>query len=229
MPALTFPIGTKIGVIELDAAVSETHTLTANATTHKVERGAAITDHIRPVPVSLTIEGLITNTPIGRKQQTRAVQFAGSQFLTTADSVRPFGVPGYAEEAFAKLDDIRKRGELVTVVTSLRTYENMALIELQVPRDRTTGDAVRFTAKLVEIVIVENKVTKIQVQADPRANAKVKLGRQAKYTTKADKALRKIGLPLTGQTVGNFAPVERTLSSSFDRYKASVSRVFGGG
>lgn len=215
--SVLFNVGAKIGVVELDASISESHELTATATKHRVERGVRIADHVRPEPVVLTIEGLITNTPISRSQQTRAVEFGGSSFLSATSTASPFGVPGYAEEAFAKLDAIRLAGELVTVVTNLRTYDNMALTSLVVPRDRSTGDALRFTAKLEELIFVENKITTIVQQADPRANKKVKLGRQAKSVIKAAKTMRKINQPWTGVFEGPMA-------DSFDGMKKIVER-----
>ncbi len=191
---------TKIGSIELDASLSESHKSNAEATRHPVEKGAKITDHIRPEPEEITIEGIISNTPLNRTQQTRAVEFVGrdfrSEFVTSSTGEAPFGVPGYMEEAYAKLRDIRKNGELVTIVTQLRTYENMAMISLEIPRDAKTGDSLKFTATFSQIVIVENKVTQIKVASDPRANKKAKLGKQAAQLLKQDaNAVRKVIQP----------------------------------
>ena len=49
----------------LDASPSRTHTTTAQVTEHPVEKGPPVTDYIRPMPRRLTVEGFITNTPIG--------------------------------------------------------------------------------------------------------------------------------------------------------------------
>lgn len=226
---LLFPIGAKIGVVQLDASLNETHETEADVTEHQVERGARIADHKRKLPARVTIEGLVTNTPVGRAAQTRAVEFTGGSFQSATSEDSPFGVPGYAEEAFAKLEDLFDSEELITVVTSLKTYENMAITKLTVPRDRSTGDALRFTVALKEVVIVENRVTFLQAApADPRATKKVRRGRQAKFTMKAGKALRKAGVPWTASTVENVgAPIERATSGSFDKLRASLGRVLG--
>jgi len=49
--------------LTLDASVREVHTATSTVTDHAVERGSNVADHIRPDPDSLTIEGVISNTP----------------------------------------------------------------------------------------------------------------------------------------------------------------------
>lgn len=145
-----------LGVIELDCTVSAQHSARVEATTHPVEKGAKITDHLRPEPETVSIEGLISDTPANRLQP---------------------GVPGYAAAAYAKLLAIKDGGVLVTLATELRTYTSMALTSLDVPRDATVGDALRFSATFQKIILVENKVTAIRPATDPRARAKVKRGR----------------------------------------------------
>jgi len=49
--------------ITLDASVRETHTASSTVTDHPVERGSAVSDHIRPDPDTLTMEAWISNTP----------------------------------------------------------------------------------------------------------------------------------------------------------------------
>jgi hypothetical protein len=53
-----------IGTIWIDVSLSETHQLSAQVTEHPVEDGVNITDHIRPQPRSIQIEGIVTNHPI---------------------------------------------------------------------------------------------------------------------------------------------------------------------
>src|SRR5687767_4349391 len=50
--------------IALDATTNETHEAPSTITDHAVEQGASISDHIRPEADRLTIEGVISNTPI---------------------------------------------------------------------------------------------------------------------------------------------------------------------
>lgn len=50
--------------IRIDATVSRTHVFANTVTDHPVERGANITDHVRPDPVRLNIVGVVSNAPI---------------------------------------------------------------------------------------------------------------------------------------------------------------------
>lgn len=53
-----------IDEIWLDVSVRESHGLSAEVTEHPVESGADVADHIRPKQRTVTIEGIISNTPI---------------------------------------------------------------------------------------------------------------------------------------------------------------------
>jgi len=61
----------KIGVldgvdgIELDCSVQETHERTATLTQSPVEDGSTISDHVILLPKRLTIEGIVSSTPLG--------------------------------------------------------------------------------------------------------------------------------------------------------------------
>lgn len=52
-----------IGTIWIDVSISEKHSLSADVTEHPVEDGANITDHVRPQPRVIQLEGLVTNHP----------------------------------------------------------------------------------------------------------------------------------------------------------------------
>lgn len=186
---------TKIDTITLDVSVAETYTGEVEVTEHPVEEGFNVVDHARAKPDMLTIEGVVSNTPLSMSQQRRLVQAAsGVQFETTTQQDQIEGQPGYAEAAFAKLEELRKTGKLVTVLTKLKTYEEMVLVSLVVPRNSTTGDALRFTAVFKHIRVVKNKLTSATIAKEPKAKAKVKTGKQV---PKPDEATKKKSIAYT--------------------------------
>lgn len=54
----------EIGDIWIDVSVRESHEVSAEVSTHPVEVGSNIADHIRPEPRTITIDGLVTNHPL---------------------------------------------------------------------------------------------------------------------------------------------------------------------
>ncbi len=49
----------------LDCATSETPVFEADVTSHPVEKGSDVTDNMRVKPVRYTVEGIVSDTPIG--------------------------------------------------------------------------------------------------------------------------------------------------------------------
>lgn len=145
----------KIDALELDASLSETHASDVDVTEHPVEQGANISDHARKLPHKLTLEGIVTNTPIG----------VGA-------------VPGNqrAETAYRQLLELE--GKLITVVTTLRTYTDVTITSLVVPRNAELGDSVRFTAVLKQVTVAKSKTVAV-LTSTTRGRPKANQGKQA--------------------------------------------------
>lgn len=142
------PTRAKIGALELDASLRETHSARNEVTQHPVERGSAVSDHIRPLPDGLVIEGVVSNAPLARP----GLVADSAENVTRADS------------AYLQLLELRNSGQLVTVTTKRRTYTNMALTDLTVPGDASIGDALQFTATFVQVTVVDSRTVELSAQ-----------------------------------------------------------------
>lgn len=150
---------------EIDIAETEEHAFENEITEHPVESGSDITDHVRARAIVLTVEGIVSDTPLEALARRR-------NELTTV------GGEAYAkpsEEAFARLLEINDTREPITIETSLRVYTNMVLERLNAPRNAGTGDALRFSATFRQIRLVTNERTTILVSV-PRGKKKVNRG-----------------------------------------------------
>jgi len=150
----------QVDSIALDATLSEVHTSTAQVTDHPVEDGADVSDHVIQRPDELDIAGVISNTPI------EILGGAAAAFN-----------PQRAEDAYEEIRVLKTTGTLITVVTPIRTYEQMAITSLVVNRDSVTGDAVSLSMRMKEVRTVES----LTVDVDPavlRAKPKKNRGRQ---------------------------------------------------
>lgn len=149
-----------IGEVILDVAISETHTLQARATEHPVESSCSIIDHIQILPDSIQLDGIISNTPTG---------FLGAQLFDSGN---------YADEAFRQLEDLMKSGQPVQIVTSLKTYKNMALENLTIKRNAANSEALCFTCSAKQIRMVESQIISLPKPKMKRAQPKKSLGKQ---------------------------------------------------
>ena len=153
----------------IDCSISENHTFDSDVTDYPVESGSNISDNIRPLPLVVEIEGVVSNTPIGLIADNRRGR------------TNPDQSP--ADDAYDLFQRIRDRRKPVTIMTSLRTYNDMALKGLSIPRGENM-DAMRFRATFQQIQTVEN-VRSIRVSVPIAQNG---TGKNKKSVTKPGEA-----------------------------------------
>ena len=147
-----------IGSITIDASISEDHVSTAELTENPVEDGGDITDHVRIKPLELTIEGVISDTPV-----TFSVINNISGIINTVTSI--FGNTSRSVDAYNELIKLQQSRDPFKVVTGLKVYENMILTELSIPRTAQTGNAIHFSATMRQIQIAKSETTGISTRS----------------------------------------------------------------
>lgn len=174
----------QIDSLVLDASVSESHTVEVQITDHPVEQGVDVTDHRRRKPRQLTIEGIVSNTPLPQvSDPTTLVTVGNVTFQSLSAGSTADTVP--ALNAYQTLLALADSPKLITVITALQTYENMTLSNLSVPRDASVGQSLHFTATLREIKLVRNDVAQVSANTT-RANGLVDQHKKTKTTSKVD-------------------------------------------
>lgn len=154
-----------IGPIAVDAYISEGHTPEAELTEFEVERGSNITDNVRVKPFKLTVEGVISNAPLG-------LELEAIREAETAGEKSP------AAFVYEQLITMIETREPVDVTTSLRTYKNMVLLSCPVMRDKDNANTLTFSASFQQIRIVENR--RVVIRVDQKLiNRGFKSGRRA--------------------------------------------------
>ncbi|QKJ86687.1 hypothetical protein PMPD1_1737 [Paramixta manurensis] len=137
-----------IGSLEFDSIDSETHDWQRDITQNPVENGIPIADHIIEKPRSLTVTGMISNSPI-----TEAEIFS-SQFNSVNIEER-------VAKALATLDDLYHAKILVTIYTRYMIYKDMVITSINIPRTPDIGDAIVFTLQATQLRIVSAQSTQL--------------------------------------------------------------------
>lgn len=152
-----------IGDVTLDASVRELHRASAKATRHPVEAeegsSSTVSDHVMVEPLSVQIDGVVTNTP---------VTIGGGLFSLGQDPV---------QDAYGQMLYDLVNGQLVTIVTSLNTYEDMLLESVDVTRDASKGNALHFSATAVQIT--RASLVELELGQRPVTSATTSAGKKA--------------------------------------------------
>jgi hypothetical protein len=158
---ITGPKRASIGAITLDASISETHNVSWTVTKHPVETGSEISDHKRLQPLTISMTDEISDVPM--------------QLLAIPDPQRSIDAWKELEEA--------ARGDLVTVVTTLKQYKDMQIESLRATRTAATGEVLAFVATLRQILTVDSAQAKRKA---PQGNRN--RGKRAKKTSSTKQA-----------------------------------------
>ena len=141
--------------LDLDVTQDEIHEWNNEVTQYPVEIGSPISDHIQLNPDNLTISGLITNSAIGES--------ALSELAGGDDRI---------QTAFDVLLELRNNRQLVTVYTKHKIYTDMAIKSINLPRDASIGDSLKFKIEFINIRLVETQTVEVPVGISKKLDKK---------------------------------------------------------
>ena len=165
-------------LLKIDATRAEEHSFKAKATQHEVEDGANISDHVINSGRVVTINGVISDDPItitaaavgnlagitgslfpglGGAVATGAVAKLGSELIS--NGTKP------SKDAIDIFEGIYELKLPLMITTSIKTYTNMIMESLSIPRNSRNANSLEFSASFREIRIVESEVVEIPVSA----------------------------------------------------------------
>lgn len=192
MAAFIVPDDDSGRIVTFDVIESELHENVAEVTDHPVETGVNVSDHVRPLPDTLSLIAYTSNQPIAPNPFTQrgelqsfeinvpqwevpveptpgALYRAGLQALASLfPEKRSVTVLAFPEqfnaivETYEQLLELQANAVLLQIVTPIRVYEDMLLTRVSAPRN--AGDSgVAFGLDVRKLRIVESG----QVAAPP--------------------------------------------------------------
>ena len=129
-----------IGVLIFDLLMNESHNFSNTVTSHPVEDGSEVADHIRNELFNGTLTGIMTNFSIQR-----IGLIAGNVALNS----------------FEFLESLWEQRELVDIVTVLKVYNGVAITNISTTRNANTGEALDITVSFQQVKIVGLKTVQI--------------------------------------------------------------------
>lgn len=145
----------RIGDVVIDASLSEVVQYSSCITEHPIEDKTTLSDHIFKEPLRVKIEGYITDTPLKIFGLLEAPLQKNSlqSFTNNLKSMLPFGETDRpSQQAYIALKTLYTDRCLISVVTKLETFSNMAISSLNFTNDTETGGRLSFSADLLQIV-----------------------------------------------------------------------------
>ena len=143
----TFLFGPSVGgVLSFDATLREEHAVENAVTDNPIETGGIVTDHVQTLPRVLTMDTIVSTTP--------------DSLLGVAAGI-DVGIPPSLQrhiDVWRRLEAAAEARIPLTVLTTLRAYQNMVIRRLTTPRTLETTNALIYTIEFrqVEIPIIDS-------------------------------------------------------------------------
>lgn len=170
------------GALEVDATMTRGWETAAEVSEFPVESGTDVTDNIRAKNGTITMEGVISNTPVvlpstqmdGITLAPGSVALPGGDGAQKATLFRWSGVFDRRKACDGILRAISEAGAPVSLTTSLRTMTDLGITRYKVDEDGDTGESLKFIMEFKALRIATTQrapvpaVRRLQVTA-PRA------------------------------------------------------------
>lgn len=167
--------------VVFDTALTVTTGAASQVTSHPVESGSFISDHIVNEDITISIRGIISaiahKIAMGNNSQyvsSQELKYKSGTFtanLISADALSP-------AEARARIFEMRDRKELLTITTPTALYNNVVITRITEPRDSSHGGALGSDIASWEVVL---DLKQVRVVGSGTSQVPV-------ATTKSDKA-----------------------------------------
>ncbi len=169
-------------IIYFDTAETVVKNFPNKVTTHPIEDGSPITDHVVSEPKKVSVSGVISDAAFLFREDD---PFTEIKTITVGDGqvTRRVPIAGRSDAALAELEAIRDNREIFILQTRDEVFENMVFTAFDIPRDSGTGNAarVRFTAQQIRTVQRRFATVPQAVAKDDadKASENAETGRQA--------------------------------------------------
>lgn len=155
--------GYSVGAVELDLILRENHSKEAEVTENPLQDGRAISDgiYLRLREGSLT--ALVSNHSLKHVEK---LSEQTTEAILNLAQWQP--LKNRAAETWEELKATMDRKELVTIVTALEVYDNVAITKISAPRDGDSGDAQEFEISFKQVEVVKLREDKVTAQVQPK-------------------------------------------------------------
>lgn len=161
--------------MEIEATFNITHQMRSTPTKNPIDQGSDITDHVINDNRVVSLEGIISDTPLIALAPIAGSAVAGVPSDPVAAAIQQFfigstigallGVSNNrVQDHFKMLEELHNNRLPFRLVTGLKVYDNMIITDINIPRNAVNANSLRFSATLEQLQVVsDEEITDVQV------------------------------------------------------------------
>lgn len=163
--------GYSVGDLKLDLILEENHAVDAAVTTHPVQDGSQVADHVYKLLRTGGLRAIVSNWSINDTSTRQGLEGRPPEEIQArAQEVLKSGLKNRAKEAWTTLKGLV--GTKVTITTALEVYSDVIVTHIDTTRDEETGEALDFVLEFTEykeVKLREDHVTASVTQEDMKS------------------------------------------------------------
>lgn len=188
--------------IVFDAVFEESHQSDLDVTDNPVETGLTVSDHAFMKPLTVTVSGGVSDTPLHLTGNDRYAPVSDAEAETIRQLLADaFIYDSRSKRAFQLIQELQATAEPFDIQTGLRLYLSMVCTSIRATQDKDTASVLIFEAVFREVRIVTTQTVKFNLekgtpqdrQASPKKDKGEQQGKQVTDPKKAESLLIKLG------------------------------------
>ena len=158
--------GYSVGEIDIDLILDENHSKHAVVTENPLQDGRAVSDGIYLQLREGSLTALVSNHSLKHVQKIDDEKQNAETLMNMAqwkDHLK-----NRARDAWNDLKDLMDKKQTVKIVTSLETYDNVVITDIETSRDGETGEALEIKINFKQILTVRLTETVVSGPVQPK-------------------------------------------------------------
>lgn len=188
-------VRTEINGILFDALIDEQQAYSASVPDYPVEDGFSVSDTMTIEPTQLKMTLMISDTPVTYNEGN--------------------GLGRRSIEKASELEEMWMKRELLTIVTSTKTYKDYVITSYSVSHGSDTGYAREITITARQVIITSTRTAEVSPQAAPKAAPTKSNGGKASTSKVEDKKKKSVYRSKVHIRAKNRLDVDKSLEAGF--------------
>lgn len=140
--------------LEFDVLIEENHEWSADITTNPVEVGSPVADHVLLNSDKFRVTAMVSDSPLNGSFYS---DISRRVFNQSSDSQSETNT----QLAFNLLRNMFEDQQTLIVYTKYKTYSDMAISSIGIPRTNANGNSIQFSVEFTHIRVVSTQTVKV--------------------------------------------------------------------
>lgn len=206
--------------LEFDVMIEENHEWTADITTNPVEVGSPVADHVLLNSDKFRVTAMVSDSSlVGSFYNDIARRIIGQPPGTQTETA--------TQLAFNMLRSMFEAQQTLTVYTKYKTYSDMVISSIGIPRSNVNGNSIQFSVEFMHIRVVSTQTVNVPPGISKKADKKATDGVKKKTDPQKAGGAKQPSGGTTGSKTSSGSILSNTVPKALEAAKNAAASIAG--